>query len=69
MLWSFGTGGMRWRMTLSDGIRNTTGGRRVMKEICKNCEHAQPTYKGVRCEVKDKKVKTTAACEEWRPKR
>jgi hypothetical protein len=39
-----------------------------MKEICKNCEHAQPTYKGVRCEVKDKKVKTTANCEDWRPR-
>lgn len=41
-----------------------------MKEICKNCIHAKPTYKGITCEFNsDKKVKTTATCNDWRPKR
>lgn len=40
-----------------------------MKEICKNCIHAQPTYKGVHCTRKDKKVKTTGTCDDWREKR
>ena len=37
-----------------------------MKEICKNCEHCKPTYKGGRCEVKNKKVKLQGTCEDWR---
>ena len=40
-----------------------------MKEICKNCVHAKPTYKGVNCELTGKKTKTTATCEDWRDKR
>ena len=28
-----------------------------MKEICKNCIHHKPTYKGGICEVKNKKTK------------
>lgn len=40
-----------------------------MKEICKTCAHAQPTYKGITCDLKQKKVKTTATCEEWTGKR
>lgn len=41
-----------------------------MKEICKNCAHSHPTYKGINCDVKnDKKVKTTGTCEQWTPKR
>lgn len=39
-----------------------------MKEICKNCAHCKPTYKGGRCEVKDKKVKLQGTCEDWRAK-
>ncbi len=40
-----------------------------MKEICKNCGNTRPTYKGIICEHKGKKVKTTTTCPEWRPKR
>ena len=40
-----------------------------MKEICKNCIHNKPTYKGGICEVKNKKTKQQGACEEWRPKK
>lgn len=38
-----------------------------MKEICKTCAHAQPTYKGIACE--GKKVKTTGSCERWAEKK
>lgn len=40
-----------------------------MKEICKNCEHYKPTYKGGRCEVKEKKVKQKDTCDRWWPKK
>ncbi len=40
-----------------------------MKEICKNCGHSHPTYKGVTCDVKEKKVKTQGTCDKWCPKR
>lgn len=40
-----------------------------MKEICKNCLHCKPTYKGGACEWKEKKVKLSGTCEEWRPKK
>ena len=40
-----------------------------MKEICKNCLHCKPTYKGGACEWKGKKVKLSGTCEEWRPKK
>lgn len=40
-----------------------------MKEICKNCEHCRPTYKGVHCEKKGKKVKTQGTCEDFWPKK
>ena len=40
-----------------------------MKEICKNCTHAQPTYKGIACELTAKKVKTTGNCERWTEKK
>ena len=40
-----------------------------MKEICKNCANVKPTYKGVACNIKKKKVKTTDTCEYWRAKR
>ena len=39
-----------------------------MKEICKNCAHAAPTYKGVSCDIKGKKVKTQDTCERFVPK-
>lgn len=39
-----------------------------MKEICKNCINAHPTYKGVCCEKTGKKTKTTSTCEDWRSK-
>ena len=39
-----------------------------MKEICKNCIHARPTYKGIECEGKGKKVKTQDTCERFAPK-
>ena len=40
-----------------------------MKEICKNCANTSPTYKGIICEVKKKKVKTQGTCENWRAKK
>ena len=40
-----------------------------MKEICKNCIHAKPTYKGSICELTRKKVKQQGSCEEWRAKK
>ena len=43
--------------------------RMNMKEICKNCIHYKPTYKGGICEVKNKKTKQKDTCEEWRPKK
>lgn len=43
--------------------------RKDMKEICKNCIHHKPTYKGGFCEVKHKKTKQQDTCEEWRPKK
>lgn len=39
-----------------------------MKEICKNCEYAKPTYKGAVCELKKKKVKMQGNCERFWPK-
>ena len=39
-----------------------------MKEICKNCDHCKPTYKGGRCEIKGKKVKMQGSCDDWSPK-
>lgn len=39
-----------------------------MKEICKNCAHARPTYKGIICEGTSKKVKIQGSCEHWAPK-
>jgi hypothetical protein len=39
-----------------------------MKEVCKNCEHAKPTYKGNQCELTRKRVKTTHTCENFREK-
>lgn len=40
-----------------------------MREICKNCEHAKPTYKGIVYEMTGKRVKTTSSCDDWRDKR
>lgn len=40
-----------------------------MKEICKNCAHCKPTYKGGACELKGKKTKLTETCVEWRAKK
>ena len=53
------------------GRNNVTGSQRRgnMKEICKNCIHHKPTYKGGICEVKNKKTKQQDTCEEWRAKR
>ena len=41
-----------------------------MKEICKNCIHCKPTYKGGRCEIKNKKVRMSGecSCDNFRPK-
>ena len=39
-----------------------------MKEICKNCSHCKPTYKGGQCEIKKKKVKLQGSCDRWSPK-
>lgn len=40
-----------------------------MKEICKNCVHCKPTYKGGTCELqKNKRVKMSGTCESWRAK-
>ena len=42
-----------------------------MKEICKNCEHSKPTYKGHYCDndAKKKRVKLQGTCEYFREKR
>lgn len=42
-----------------------------MKEICKNCEHSKPTYKGHYCDndTKKKRVKLQGTCEYFREKR
>ena len=37
--------------------------------ICKNCGNCGPTYKGGYCRQKDKKVKMSGTCEEWRAKK
>ena len=39
-----------------------------MKEICKNCTHCKPTYKGSICELNRKKTKQQGTCENWRAK-
>ena len=39
-----------------------------MKEICKNCTHCKPTYKGQLCEKTGKKVKQKDTCEDWHQK-
>ena len=40
-----------------------------MKEICKNCIHCKPTYKGGCCEKTGKKVNMSkGTCDEWRGK-
>lgn len=36
-----------------------------MKETCKNCVHAKPTYKGIYCEIKQKTDKQKDTCENW----
>ena len=36
-----------------------------MDNKCKTCAHCKPTYKGYRCEIKDKKTKLTDVCEKW----
>ncbi len=41
----------------------------VMKEICKNCEHCSPTYKGYYCEIKRKKTKSQGSCDHWGQKK
>lgn len=40
-----------------------------MKEICKNCSHCKPTYKGGYCEKTSKKVKLSGSCEDFWPKK
>lgn len=40
-----------------------------MKEICKNCEHCKPTYKGSLCEITGKKTKQQSTCEKWNNKK
>lgn len=40
-----------------------------MKETCANCVHSHPTYKGIRCEIKDKKVRKADTCEKFVEKR
>jgi len=40
----------------------------LRKEICKNCAHCHPSYKGGMCELKQKKTKLSATCEKWRAK-
>lgn len=40
------------------------------KEICKNCDHCKPTYKGGYCEKTGKKVSMSkGTCDSWSPKR
>ena len=42
----------------------------MAKEICKNCDHCKPTYKGGMCEITQKKVNMSkGTCEDWRPKK
>ena len=36
-----------------------------MDNKCKTCAHCKPTYKGYRCEIKDKKTKLTDVCGKW----
>jgi hypothetical protein len=45
------------------------GGFQSMKEICKNCKHCSPTYKGGHCALKGKKVKLSGSCEKWEGKK
>lgn len=40
-----------------------------MKEICKNCVHCKPTYKGGSCEKKGKKVRLSGTCDNWETKK
>ena len=40
----------------------------TMADTCKNCANASPTYKGVWCNRKDKKVKSSGTCESYRRK-
>lgn len=40
-----------------------------MKEICKNCEWAKPTYKGYICGKTKKKTKNAGTCESFSGKR
>ena len=40
----------------------------MKKEICKNCEHCKPTYKGFVCDMRGKKTKGQGTCERWWPK-
>lgn len=40
-----------------------------MKEICKNCVHNKPTYKGSLCELTQKRTKQQGTCEDWRAKK
>ena len=39
-----------------------------MSDTCKNCKHGGPTYKGIWCHLKDKKVRSTGSCEDHRRK-
>lgn len=39
-----------------------------MAETCKNCANTSPTYKGIWCQIKRKKVKSTNTCENHRRK-
>ncbi len=41
----------------------------MAKEICKNCMHCKPTYKGGACELTKKKVKLSGSCENYWPKK
>jgi hypothetical protein len=50
-------------------METETAGGDGMKEICKNCVHCKPTYKGQLCELTGKKVKRDSTCENWREKR
>ncbi len=38
------------------------------KEICKNCQSGRPSYKGMWCVKKGRKVKTQGTCEAWEKK-
>ena len=39
-----------------------------MKEICKNCIHRKPTYKGGICEIKQERTKLQDTCDSFQPK-